>query len=413
MTEVKESLKTQMVTSPVTTVADPIILTQPLSFGQTTNLTGKLRVGLLMGGASSEKEISLESARHVYNSLDREKYFVIPVFVDENRRLWLIEEWQLWKNTTTDLTESLKGGGQRIYYEEIKEHADFVFSALHGKWGEEALPGLLEILRIPNNCASVLGGALSMDKYRQRLILKAEGIAVPKYLAVQNSDFRVQSERIINQIEKELDYPFMVKPSREGSSTALAKVKSRAEVGAAFATAFEFDNLILAEEVLEGMELTTTIYGLNDEVKALPPSQMYKGGDFLTAEEKFLPGGAQMVTPPPLPEELIMKIQAESVKAFRSLGLKVYSRIDSFLIGPNLSKRENSYRNVSRETFLNEFTKIGDYKVVILEPNNPPAMTPSTALWLQAAEAGMNASQFLDEIIKISLKAHRQKIGPL
>ena len=226
-----------------------------------------------------------------------------------------------------------------------------------------------------------------MDKYRQRIILTAEGIDVPKSVAVESRIWNQESRNVIEDVEKKLGYPFMVKPSREGSSTALCKLRKRDEIDRAFDNAFKYDNIILVEEVLAGTELTTLVYGLDEEVKALPPSELLKEGDFLTAEEKFLPGGARMITPPRLPEESIEKIKEISIKVFRSLGLKIYSRIDSFWVEGR--------------------------GVVILEPNNPPAMTPSTALWLQAAEAGFNTTKFLDELINISLKAHAEKVGPL
>lgn len=354
----------------------------------------RLKIGLFIGGSSSEKEISLESGRHVYNNLNREKYEVLPIFVDSCHRFWQISEALMWKNTAKDLEESLSGAGaQRIYWEDLKSLIDFAFICLHGKFGEEAVLGLLEILNIPNNGASVLGGALSMDKFTQRKVLEAEGLCVPRYVGISANDWENDPGSVTGELESSLGYPFMVKPSREGSSTALNKVKSREEIESALTQAFKYDNVILAEEVLEGMELTTLVYGAAGEAKALPPSQLLKRGDFLTAEEKFLPGGAQMITPPPVTEDLVKKIQEESIKVFRSLGLKVYSRIDSFLTG--------------------DLKTVAGSKVVVLEPNNPPAMTPSTAMWLQAAEAGFNAAQFLDEIINISREAHRGKLGPL
>ena len=357
-------------------------------------IDARLRIGLFIGGSSSEKEISLESGRHVYNNLDREKYEIIPVFVDSCHRFWQISEPLMWKNTTKDLADSLcDASSKRIYWEDLKGLIDFAFIALHGKFGEDAILGLFEILNIPNNGASVLGGALSMDKFTQRKVLTAQGISVPKHIGINACDFENDQSAAISLLEGSLGYPFMVKPSREGSSTALCKVKSREQVVSAFSEAFKYDNVALAEEVLEGMELTDLVYGIGSDVKALPPSQLLKGGDFLTAEEKFLPGGAQMITPAPISEELLKKVQEESIKAYRSLGLKVYSRIDSFLVG-DMKTDEGS-------------------KVVILEPNNPPAMTPSTAIWLEAAEAGFNTSQFLDELITISLKAHQEKLGPL
>lgn len=356
-----------------------------------------LRVGLFIGGLSSEKEISLESGRHVYNNLDREKYEVLPIFVDDSAHLWEIEEGLLWKNTTTDLKNALGSGGTRIFYEDLRTKIDFAFICLHGKYGEDAFPGLFEILGIPNNGASVLGGSLSMDKLAQRHVLKAAGIEVPKYIAVANLKYplrrssseasQISNLKCLEEVEAALSYPMMVKPSREGSSTALHKVNNREELEAALSDAFIYDKVALVEEVLVGTELTTLVYGEGENIKALPPSELLRGGDFLTAQEKFLPGGAQMITPPRLPLEIIEGVKKVSVKTFKALSLKVYSRIDSFYV-PSRG-------------------------VVILEPNNPPAMTPSTALWLEAAEEGLNATQLLDEIIRISLKLHAAKLGPL
>jgi D-alanine-D-alanine ligase len=116
------------------------------------------------------------------------------------------------------------------------------------------------------------------------------------------------------------------------------------------------------------------------------PTETPAKGDFLTAKEKFLPGDARMITPPNLSDDIVRLIQKSCVLAYKTLGLKVFSRIDGFWTGK---------------------------KFVILEPNNPPAMTPSTALWHQVAETGMTAKDFLTLIIEISSKAHMNKRGPL
>lgn len=389
MKDIKENLKTTTTVASVELqISQKVTGTERLAAeGQLETEKRKLRVGLLMGGSSSEKEISLESARHVYNSLDREKYDVLPLFVDARHHIFLIEESLLWKNTSIDITNNLEEASRRILYEDLKDTIDFAFIALHGKFGEEAFPGLLEILQLPNNGASVLGGALSMDKFRQRVILKAAGIDVPKTVVIELDRWLSGTEEVVAEIENKIGYPFIVKPSREGSSTALSLVRAREEVDEAFQNAFDFDRLILAEEVLKGVELTTLVYGDETDMKALPPSELLKSGDFLTAQEKFLPGGAQMITPARLPADVLDEVKRVSVEVFKSLSLKIYSRIDSFWVEGR--------------------------GVVILEPNNPPAMTPSTALWLQAAEAGMNAGKFLDEIINFSLKAHSEKLGPL
>lgn len=345
----------------------------------------KLKVAVIMGGLSSEKEISLESGRHIYNNLNRGKYEVIPVFMDSEARFWEIEENLVWMNTTMDIQNALKTGGKRLYFENLKKFT-FAFLGLHGKYVEDGcLQGLLEILDIPYNGPGVLGSALGMDKNIAREFFKASGLNFPKSVVVNQKD--INSERIKNKMENTgLNFPCIVKPTREGCSTALAKVINLEELYKAITEALKWDKEVLIEEDLSnGIEITTTVLG-NEKPFALLPTETPKKGAFLTLEEKFLPGDAQMITPPHLPKKAIEAIQAESVKAYQSLGLKVYTRIDAFW---------------------------KDKKLYILEPNTLPGVTPSTCVFHQAAEAGMNATQFFDKIIDLSFEAHSAKIGPL
>lgn len=346
----------------------------------------KLRVGVFLGGPSSEKEISLESGRNIYNHLDREKYDVIPVFVDEKNQFWQVNESLVWMNTTADINLGLKKQGKRVFYEDLEKMIDFAFLGLHGKFTEDGcLQGLLEILEIPYNGSGVLGGAIGMDKFFQRKLLKAAGLAVPQYQEILSRDWQANKNKILKEIKEKFGFPLIVKPSREGCSTAITKVTKEKELTKAINEALVWDNLVLVEEFLKGVEVTTTILG-NDQPEALLPTETPYKGDFLTLEEKFLPGNAEMITPPRLPKETIRKIQDDSVKAFLAMGLKVYARIDSIWT---------------------------DGKLVILEPNTLPGLTPSTCVFHQAAEAGMNPTQFLDKIIEFSLEVHREKIGPL
>lgn len=345
----------------------------------------KIKIGLFLGGKSSEKEISLESARHVYNNLDEEKYDKVLLFMDCKLGIYQITERLLWMNTTSDIELNLKTDGKKIFFEDLKNIIDFAFVAMHGKYAEDAMPGLFEILEIPNNCAGVLGGALSMDKYRQRDLLTAVGLHIPKFVSVESSEFKQCQEKILERIEKEIGFPCIVKPSREGSSTAISMPETSKELERAIKKSLEFDNVVLAEEMLRGREVTTAVVGV-DEVKVLKPTETPAKGNFLTAQEKFLPGDARMITPPNLPQETIKLIQDSCKKAYEVLSLKIFSRIDGFWTGD---------------------------KFVILEPNNPPAMTPSTALWHQVAEEDMNAREFLSMIIEIGLEAFKNKRGPL
>ena len=345
----------------------------------------KLKVGVFFGGPSSEREISLESGRNIYNHLDRTKYEVIPIFMDGENRFWRVEESLVWMNTTADITLALPKGGKRIFYDDLPSLLDFAFLGLHGKFVEDGcLQGLLEILELPYNGSGVLGSALGMDKFFQRKLLQEKGVNVPKHLGVSLEDWK-NKEKIKKKIVEKFGFPFIVKPSREGCSTAVTLVKKEEEIDESFAKAFVWDNLILVEEYLKGMEVTTTVLG-NSSPFALAPTETPHRGDFLTVEEKFLPGEGEMITPPRLPKKAILAIQKEAVKAYQALELKVYARIDGIWVGD---------------------------KLVVLEPNTLPGLTPSTCVFHQAAEAGMSPAQFLDKIIELSLEAHRGKIGPL
>ncbi len=330
-------------------------------------------IGIFFGGRSSEREISLESGRHVYNNLDRSKYTRIPIFVDGQGCLWKIPEALLWMNKTEDIVENLSVAEQ-LSFSQLTELIDFAFLTLHGKYGEDCFPGLLRILNISNNSGGVLGGALSMNKFMQRKILRSVGLHVPDHLAIHDKDQLTDYEDRI----KEIEFPLIVKPSREGCSLAISKVNSMEELVPALEAAFKYDNLVLVDEYLEGKEITTTVIG-NEDLYALLPTETPSKGAFLTVEEKFLPGDAKMITPPDLPRKIIESIQEQCVKAYQALDIKVFARIDGFWIN--------------------------DSRFVILEPNTLPGMTPSTCVFHQAAEAGMTPSQFFDKVIELGFSS--------
>src|SRR3989339_409466 len=291
----------------------------------------QVKIGLFLGGSSSEKEISLETGRHVYNSLDREKYEVTPIFVDHHNHLWIIEEGLMWMNTCQDVENQLQTSGERIYYEDLKEKIDYAFSALHGKYGEECLPAVFELFDIPNNTSGILGGSLGMDKGFQKKLLEANGLTVGKYLLVQSSKRKDQSYRseLENEIRETVGFPCIVKPTREGCSVAIAKVNQPAELEKALSAAFEYDNVVMVEQYLQGMEVTTTVIEEQGTPRSLTPTETPYKGEFLSVEEKFLPGDATMITPPRLTESEIKIIQQEALKAYQALRQQNCSRIDA------------------------------------------------------------------------------------
>lgn len=356
----------------------------------TNSESAKLKIGVFFGGSSSEKEVSLEGGRNVFQKLDREKYDVIPVFIDREHKFWNIGEFLLLQNTTSDIERLLPTKAKRIFYEDLKKLIGAAFIVGHGKYIEDGcLQGLLELLNIPYNGPGVLGSALGVDKYTQRKILEACGIAVPVYLAAEESEWNERGPEVIRAIKEKIGFPCIVKPTREGCSTALAIVKNETDLPTAMAGAFHWDQRILVEKRIVGKEITVSVLGNYAEKEVLPATETpwNENLGYLTLQDKFLPGGAEMITPARLSPEMTKKVGETAVSVCKALNIIGYPRMDMFVTNED--------------------------EVVVLEPNTLPGITPSTMVFHQAAEVGMSPQDFLDKIIQLGLEAHRTKKGPL
>ncbi|MBI2609593.1 ATP-grasp domain-containing protein [Candidatus Giovannonibacteria bacterium] len=355
-----------------------------------TDAAKKVKVGIIFGGSSSEKEVSLEGGRNVFQKIDTSKYDIFAIFMDSKHRIWKIPEFLLLQNTTSDIERLLATKGERIFYEELKSQIDFAFIIGHGKFMEDGcLQGLLELQKIPYNGPGILGSALGSEKYIQRKILDNAGIKTPKHLALFEDEWRERPEIAARRIEDYLGFPVVVKPSREGCSTAIGIVAKAEDLPQAFSAAFHWDRRILVEEKITGMEITISVLGNRASRIALPITETpwSKNLGYLTLQDKFLPGGAEMITPARLSLELTARAQEIAIKVCDELNLIGYPRIDMFV----------------KE----------DGEIVVLEPNTLPGITPSTMVFHQAAEVGMNPADFLDKIIALGIEAHAKKIGPL
>ncbi len=347
----------------------------------------KIRVGVMLAGVSSEKEVSLESGRNIFSKMDRKKYDPAAIFMDSKGAFWEIPIKLLMRNSTRDIEVDLREEATYIPYEDLKEKYDFVYLGLHGKYGEDGcVQGLLELLNIPYTGSGVLASALGMDKYTARKVLSMSGIDVPKTIPVEKGAWENGKAEIIARIDRELGYPVVTKPTREGCSTAVKKVVSAAGIPDALAAAFEWDNIVIVEEFLSGIEVTCGVIG-NDDPVALTPSETIPTQEILSLEDKFLYGQGENKTPARVPEEVLKKIQETAVAAYKALGLKVYSRIDMFI----------------RK----------DGRIAVLEPNSLPGMTPSTVFFHQAAASGMTQTDLISRVIELSLAIHSRKKGPL
>jgi D-alanine--D-alanine ligase len=348
----------------------------------------KIRVAVLLGGASNEKETSLDSGRNVFYKLSSEKYNAIAIFVSDSLQLYKLTQSQLVRNSTKEIVELLQES-QKIKWSDLPIMFDFVFNALHGGEGENgSVQGALEILGLPYNGSSVLASALCMNKYKTNQLLAMNGFNVPRHVYVTKEEWFSAQENVLKSL-RSLGEEEIVKPHDDGCSVMVQKVTNDNELIAAIETVLQQKDAVLIEECITGMELTVGVIG-NNTVRALPPSQAISTHGILSIEEKFLPGAGENQTPAALPVETLRFVQDVIEKVYTTMQCRGYARIDCF------------YQNA-------EQSATGKERVVILEINTLPGLTPATCLFHQAAEINLTPMEFIDTIIALGFEEHAKE----
>jgi D-alanine-D-alanine ligase len=349
----------------------------------------RLKVGIIMGGLSSEREVSLNSGRNVYDNLDPEFYEGVPLFMDARGRLWVLP-WQLIpQNTTVDITEHLEEKARPVAYEELKTEIGFAFISLHGKYGDDGcIQGLLELLGIPYTGPGVLASALGMDKHVQQRILRESGLDVPRSLVVTRREWESDPEGVLRRLREELPGTCVTKPTREGSSIGVTIVRDGASLGEGMAEALRWDNAVLVEEFLTGTEFSSIVLEEDGAAAPLGLTEIHPQSAFYTYDDKYMPGRCRKFTPPKtIPPDVQERIRTEVVRAFHALGFRSYGRIDGFWTA--------------------------DGRVLITDPNSSSGMAPSSFFFEQAACAGLLPSMIIARLIENARAIHRDKRGPL
>ena len=186
----------------------------------------KLRIGILMGGKSLEKEVSFNSGRTICDYLDTTLYNAVPLYQRE-AKLYLLPWYFLHRGKTTDFECRLDLEAELIAWDDLKNYIDFMYIAQHGRYAEDGtLQGFLEILHIPYFGSGILPSALRADKNIHKILLQDSGIVVPKYITVEPfeiDNFEQYKESIIQKLqEKEIQFPCIIKPYNEGSSLGIS-----------------------------------------------------------------------------------------------------------------------------------------------------------------------------------------------
>ena len=308
---------------------------------------GRLRIALLSGGWSGEREISLKSGEAVYRALDKQKYDVTQY------------------DPRDDLNDLIRD----------KENIDIAFILLHGKFGEDGcMQGFLDLLDISFVGSGVLASALALNKKVAKQLYRSNGLNVVDDVIVNKG-----GEYAVDQIMETLGPSTVVKPVAEGSSLGMSICHSKEELSKGLESAFQYDEEVLVERYIKGRELTCAVLG-NKNLEALPLVEIVPNPEyaFFDYEAKYRPGATKEICPAPLPEEQTRKVQSCAKKAHTALGCRVWSRTDMIVQGED---------------------------VYVLETNTIPGITETSLVPLAARTAGLSLSELLDRLIELSLES--------
>ena len=291
-------------------------------------MTAFRRIAVLMGGRSAEREVSLSSGRGVMKALAEEGFDPVSVDPGDNP-------------------------GQQLF----EAKPDAVFNALHGRFGEDGtMQGLLELMRLPYTHSGVLASAIAMHKERTKDIYRAAGLPVVQSIV---ADRREAGARHL------MEPPYVVKPVNEGSSVGIFIVKQGANRPPAqlLAEDWSISSEMMVEEFVPGRELTVAVMG----ERPLGVTEITTELEFYDYEAKYAPGGSKHVLPADLPQSVSEEAMELAVRAHRALGCRGVSRTD--------------FR------FDDSGTKP---RLILLETNTQPGMTPTSLVPEQAAHNGIS-----------------------
>lgn len=304
----------------------------------------RVRVAVIMGGISSEREISLRSGAQVLAALDAAKYDVRSL------------------DFTGDIAPLIA----------LKGAVDVVFLALHGFGGEDGrIQGLLDLLDLPYTGTGVLGSAAAMHKGIAKALYRDAGIPTPRGIVLTALD------GAITRVETEVGLPCVIKPANEGSSVGVSIVRDAAHLAPALTDAFRFDRDIVVEEYIAGVEISVPVLGTT-ELRALPAVEICPRAGFYDFQNKYTAGATEEFCPARISDTAAQAAENYAIRAHRVLCCKGYSRTDMFVVGD---------------------------AVTVLETNTLPGMTPLSLIPLSARTAGMDFPALLDFIIADALQS--------
>ena len=347
---------------------------------------GKIKLGVIFGGMSTENEVSVVSANSILNNLDEEKYKIYPVYIDKEGNWWKYK-----KQDNIELGVEIEN--KEIIKNEISylKQLDVVFPVLHGLYGEDGtIQGLFELSKIPYVGCKVLASSIGMDKAYTKIIFDKAGLNQANYEYIRkykdkyiyvNKDFKeeiLELEEVANRITKNLTFPMFIKPSNAGSSIGINKAKNLEQLKEYIEVAGQFDNKILIEQGINGREVECAVLG-NEEVIASCVGEIRPAEEFYSYDAKYKNQESKIEIPANISKKLSEEIRKQAIKAFKAIDGKGLSRVDFFI------------ENKTNKIYINEI-------------NTMPGFT-NISMYPKLFEAsGISYKELLSKLIELALE---------
>ena len=351
----------------------------------------KKRVVVIVGGRSSEHEVSLVSGATVIENIDAEKYDVKIVVISKDGEWLLAKDLETlksgaWKESRIKaaISPDTKDKALLIFNEDgsvEKLAVDVAYPVLHGLYGEDGtIQGIFEMAGIPYVGCGVIASAVGMDKWYTKQVVYGTGIRQARFVPVYRDELK-EMNTVLDRIEKAYPYPYFVKPSNAGSSKGVSKATDREGLRKALLLAAEHDRKILVEETIVGRELECAVLG-DYNVKASGVGEILAAAEFYDFDAKYNNAESKTVISPLLPEGKTEEIREAAVKIFKALDGYGLSRVDFFL------------ENGTNEIVFNEINTLPGFTAISMYP----------MLW---EAQGMDKKSLVEELINLALRRYK------
>ena len=351
----------------------------------------KKRVVVIVGGRSSEHEVSLVSGATVIENIDAEKYDVKIVVISKDGEWLLAKDLETlksgaWKESRIKaaISPDTKDKALLIFNEDgsvEKLAVDVAYPVLHGLYGEDGtIQGIFEMAGIPYVGCGVIASAVGMDKWYTKQVVYGTGIRQARFVPVYRDELK-EMNTVLDRIEKAYPYPYFVKPSNAGSSKGVSKAADREGLRKALLLAAEHDRKILVEETIVGRELECAVLG-DYNVKASGVGEILAAAEFYDFDAKYNNAESKTVISPLLPEGKTEEIREAAVKIFKALDGYGLSRVDFFL------------EKGTNEIVFNEINTLPGFTAISMYP----------MLW---EAQGIDKKSLVEELINLALRRYK------